>query len=651
MKPKNKKRVAILLLGAMLATTVLSIIPNYSMDEDVTISQDGEGTQLSKTLTVNLTKDYKECTFTVTFTGDDFEADSITLMSPDNKSYDFEPDSVTGAYSCKVQSVKEGDWTATITKTFGTDVSEPTIPKATLSVKTSDTTTKDVTGDIKIAKEITGLKYYWKDDAIVTEWTDDSVGNVNVRVTDAKTLQVLGEKTVQDKYYECEIDPSVQQIILLIVPSTSSGITGAEVQYVVNNDYNPDASVKFDEDEYVNTDTSHAVVSLGEEYDLVYYDNGNADGGEDNVSAGDTDIEVPITEGRNDILVYVVDEDGNMKSFSHSVVRDTVPPVLKVESDITDTTIYNSTVEVKGNVSDYATLRHGTRDIEVDDLGDFDDTINLKEGVNTVTITATDEAGNVTEYTAEVTMLVKQKKSIPFQIVIPLLIVAGGCVAILFIKKRREEQYDEEEEFVEKPKKQVKKEKKVKTEKPKKKSKRTKTDKMTKLDWIHCGILAICCGVIVFCAYFVLRPMRCMSGSMKPTIMTGEYGLVDMIAYRNREPQRGDIISFHSDEYDKEFMKRVIGIGGDEITFHNGYVYINGIVCDESAYLDEDIETNCTKTFTVPEGTVFVLGDNRENSNDARYWDNPYISIDSINGKVLWHTDAVIVLKEKLGIN
>ncbi len=63
---------------------------------------------------------------------------------------------------------------------------------------------------------------------------------------------------------------------------------------------------------------------------------------------------------------------------------------------------------------------------------------------------------------------------------------------------------------------------------------------------------------------------------------------------------------------------------------------MNGELFDESAYLDEDVETNCIKTFDVPEGCVFVLGDNREKSTDSRFWENPYISVKDIKGKYMF---------------
>ena len=93
---------------------------------------------------------------------------------------------------------------------------------------------------------------------------------------------------------------------------------------------------------------------------------------------------------------------------------------------------------------------------------------------------------------------------------------------------------------------------------------------------------------------------------------------------------------FSSEHYEqgevKTLLKRVIGIAGDEITFSNGDMYINGLLAEES-YIDDEIETNCSKSFVVPEGCVFCMGDNREYSIDSRMFANPYIACSDIEGK------------------
>ena len=96
----------------------------------------------------------------------------------------------------------------------------------------------------------------------------------------------------------------------------------------------------------------------------------------------------------------------------------------------------------------------------------------------------------------------------------------------------------------------------------------------------------------------------------------------------------GDIVTFWSDELGKLLVKRVVGLPGDEITFQDGYTYINGEMLDES-YLPRQGITQCSASFLVPEGCVFFMGDNRTGSNDARFWKQPYISVDNIRAKVM----------------
>lgn len=152
----------------------------------------------------------------------------------------------------------------------------------------------------------------------------------------------------------------------------------------------------------------------------------------------------------------------------------------------------------------------------------------------------------------------------------------------------------------------------------------------------NCILCIVITEVMVFILFHVIFCIvSTPTESMMPTFCPKDIAICYRGAYRNSEPQRGDIISFkhYHDGENKKYLKRVIGIAGDEISFVDGYVYINGEKWDESAYIGEDVETNCTKTFVVPQGYVFVLGDNRENSRDSRYWDNPYVSVEDILDK------------------
>ena len=74
----------------------------------------------------------------------------------------------------------------------------------------------------------------------------------------------------------------------------------------------------------------------------------------------------------------------------------------------------------------------------------------------------------------------------------------------------------------------------------------------------------------------------------------------------------------------------------NDVSFADGKVLVNGEALDESNYLDDTIITECEYTYDVPNGCVFVLGDNRQDSNDSRYWSNPYVSISSIKAKLMF---------------
>lgn len=162
-------------------------------------------------------------------------------------------------------------------------------------------------------------------------------------------------------------------------------------------------------------------------------------------------------------------------------------------------------------------------------------------------------------------------------------------------------------------------------------------DGITKGEIITIALLIIL--DIFFMKYIVLFT-HILSASMEPTLCVGEYVVYNRLAYKNDEIKRGDIVSFQSDELDELVGKRVIGLPGDIIEFEKGNVIINGNELDETEYISSENRTYCEKSFKVPEGTVFLLGDNREVSYDSRYWDNPFIPIEDILGRysmTLWH--------------
>jgi signal peptidase I len=106
--------------------------------------------------------------------------------------------------------------------------------------------------------------------------------------------------------------------------------------------------------------------------------------------------------------------------------------------------------------------------------------------------------------------------------------------------------------------------------------------------------------------------------SMEPTLHSGEFVIVNKLAYKLGEPQHGDVIVFrYPRDPEQEYIKRVIGLPGDVVQVRNGQLYVNDQLVDEP-YIAA--APNYTMTWDVPEDSLFVLGDNRNRSSDSHSW-------------------------------
>ena len=144
---------------------------------------------------------------------------------------------------------------------------------------------------------------------------------------------------------------------------------------------------------------------------------------------------------------------------------------------------------------------------------------------------------------------------------------------------------------------------------------------------------------------FVVQAFTIPSGSMSPTLAIGDYILVNKFIYRLRDPSRGDIIVFkYPWDENRDFIKRVVGTGGDEVFIKGRQVFVNGQPLPESYAVFGSTGPHGESAYgpvAVPPGSYFVMGDNRDNSQDSRYWG--FLKREKIRGKafmIYWSWDG-----------
>jgi signal peptidase I len=153
------------------------------------------------------------------------------------------------------------------------------------------------------------------------------------------------------------------------------------------------------------------------------------------------------------------------------------------------------------------------------------------------------------------------------------------------------------------------------------------------LDWVILFAVAILIAMAI--NRFVIYKVSSPTGSMENTFMIGEKVETFRLAYLFSGPKRGDIVVFEApDTPSEDYIKRVIGLPGETIEGIDGVVYIDGQPLKED-YLKEPMEGSFGP-FTIPEGHYFMMGDNRNDSLDARYWKNKFVARNKIRGKAIF---------------
>ncbi|NLJ80621.1 MAG: signal peptidase I [Firmicutes bacterium] len=152
--------------------------------------------------------------------------------------------------------------------------------------------------------------------------------------------------------------------------------------------------------------------------------------------------------------------------------------------------------------------------------------------------------------------------------------------------------------------------------------------------------LAIAIVLALFIITFIAQSFLVEGSSMEPSLHHGQRLLVEKVSYRFGEPQRGEIIVFkYPGDRRRKFIKRVIGVPGDEVLIKNGFLYINGVRLEEDFINGPTYGSYSAPShgpLSVPLDHYFVLGDNRRNSDDSRYPDVGFIPKKEIVGRALF---------------
>ena len=170
--------------------------------------------------------------------------------------------------------------------------------------------------------------------------------------------------------------------------------------------------------------------------------------------------------------------------------------------------------------------------------------------------------------------------------------------------------------------------------------------------------IAIAILIALFIRAFIVQAFKIPSSSMEPTLLVGDHLLVNKFIYgvripytdiklfQYKKPKRGDTIVFiFPKDRSKDFIKRVIGTEGEKVQIVHNKIYINDKLIDDpwGRFTMPRTSSEDYGPFKVPENSLFVMGDNRDNSQDSRFWG--YVKLNEVKGKAFiiyfsWNSNA-----------
>ena len=167
-------------------------------------------------------------------------------------------------------------------------------------------------------------------------------------------------------------------------------------------------------------------------------------------------------------------------------------------------------------------------------------------------------------------------------------------------------------------------------------------------EYLEAIVVAVVLALLI--RAFVVQAFTIPSESMRDTLLVGDYLLVNKFGYgpkypftqayiwEGSDPQHGDIVVFKApDSPDVDYIKRIVGVPGDVLEMRNKVLYRNNQIVEElyTRFIDSrpHARRDNFAPITVPEGKFFMLGDNRDGSEDSRFWKNQFVERSAIHGK------------------